>query len=146
MKQKQIWLFGVLCLFCSVCWSGCAVLYSVQLGEIDGMVEHSDAKFFEIVVSELGLNIDEAAGVAKAFASEGARKEIDGMRDVIGMFQVGPRTGNPVYNEAFADGILDQLKQRCPTGKISNLVSIREAADYPVVSGEIVKITGYCHP
>ena len=139
MKQKRVWLLGVLGLF----FSGCTVLYSVQLGEVKGQ---AGAEHFKILVSEIGVNLDEAANAAKMFASAAAAKEVDESKNIMGMFQMGPRTGDPVYNEEYADSLFELLKARCPSGKIFNLVSIRETAKYPVVSGEIVKITGDCYP
>jgi len=142
MKEKRAWLLSIFGLF----FSGCTVLYSVQLGEINGTAKQSGAEYFEIIVSEVGVNLDEAASVAKSIASTAGKKEIEEAKNIMGMFQMGPRTGNPVYSDDYADAIFGRLKERCPSGKISNLVSIREAARYPVVSGEIVKITGYCYP
>ena len=61
------------------------------------------------------------------------------------MFQMGPRTGNPVYNERYAEDLLFLIKQKCPNGRVSGLTITREQSErYPVISGEIVKVTGHC--
>jgi hypothetical protein len=123
--------------------NACAVLHHVQIGDIDNR-SGEKLRSFEIMVSETGVNLDEAAGVAKAFGNKSVNKEIDKIRDIVGMFQMGPRTGNPVYNDRYAYGLIDEIRGRCPNGKITGLMSIREMRQYPVISGEIVKIKGYC--
>lgn len=122
--------------------SGCAVLHHAQIGEIDATRK---AERFEVVVSETGVNLDEAAGILKsATRSKQAQKDISQVQNIIGMFQMGPRTGNMVFDDSYADAITSAVVSQCPGGKITGLVSIRETNKYPVVSGEIVKITGYC--
>jgi hypothetical protein len=123
--------------------NACAVLHHVQIGDIDNR-NGEKLRSFEIMVSETGINLDEAAGAAKVFSNSKVDREIDKIRDIIGMFQMGPRTGNPVYNDRYAYGLIDEIRGRCPNGKITGLMSIREMRQYPVISGEIVKIKGYC--
>ena len=40
--------------------------------------------------------------------------------------------------------MIAMLKAECPSGKLTGLMSVRESRKYPVISGEIVKVTGYC--
>ena len=123
---------------------GCAVLHHAQVGEVDSEVVLRGERF-EVLVSALGVDVDRAAEVAKAFAStEAAKEEIDGVRDAIKSFQMGPKTGNVVFDDTFADGLFEKLRARCPGGRISGLVTTRETADYGMFSGEVVKISGYC--
>lgn len=124
--------------------SGCVYLHHVQIGDIDSRAVHN-GRPFEIMVSETGVNLDEAASIARALArSEKTQEQIEQLRDIIQLFQMGPRTGNIVFNERYAEPILELLLARCPSGRISGLSSIREMKKYPVISGEIVKITGWC--
>ena len=120
----------------------CARLHHAQVGEIDSSAV-LEGNRFEIIISESGLNLDDAAEVAKLFAGSQS-KEVDTIRDIIKLFQMGPSTGNPVFEEQYADVLFDVLNAECPDGQITGLVSIRESADYPVVSGEIIKLVGYC--
>ena len=100
---------------------------------------------FEVLVSELGVDIEGALELAKVAAQlAGASKEESQAADIIKLFQMGPRTGNPVFDDTYSDPMMKLLKARCPSGRISGLTSIRETASYPLVSGEIVKLTGYC--
>lgn len=122
--------------------SGCAVLHKVQVGQIDA---RDDQKLipFEIMMSETGVNVEEIGAIARAAQTKGG----DGAGNVaaiIGLFQMGPRTGNPVYSERYAEKLIYALHEKCPTGRITGLMSIRETRKYPVISGEIVKVTGYC--
>lgn len=125
--------------------TSCAYLHSAQFGEIDShTVTHG--KKFEILVSELGVNFQEAGNLARAFTADAnANKNIKAVQDILALFQMGPRTGNPVFNEKYADRIFDVVRDKCPSGNISGLMSVRETSKYPIVSGEIVKVVGYCH-
>lgn len=127
-----------------LCATGCAVLHHVQIGDIDNL-KGLQRRPFEIKVSETGVNIKEVGNVAKAISrSKKRNKDIDDALGFIGLFQMGPRTGQPVFDDSYAKNILIDLYRECPSGKITNLTSIREMRKYPVISGEIVKITGTC--
>lgn len=128
----------------SLILNGCAFLHQYQMSSIDSDMVMSGKKF-EIIVSETGVNLQEAANTAKLFTqSQQTRGDMQRVNEIISMFQMGPRTGNMVFNEKYADSIMRAIQVECPTGKISGMTSIRETAKYPVVSGEIVRITGYC--
>lgn len=121
---------------------GCAILYHVQVGEVDGR-ESMAAIPFEVMVSEVGVNLEEAGKIARASRS------VDGdaagnAAAIIGLFQMGPRTGNPIYSPKYAEKVIYMIHEKCPNGRVTGLTSIREMRKYPVISGEIVKITGYC--
>jgi hypothetical protein len=123
--------------------SSCAYLHRVQIGEIDSNAV-TKGKPFQILVSETGVNIQEIGGIARAVSPQANQKSLKDIENVIAAFQVGPRTGNPVYSEHYADGIAQMILRECPSGHITGLMSSRETAKYPVVSGEIIKVTGYC--
>ena len=120
----------------------CSYVYQVQLGEIDNRDVFEKTKF-EIKVSELGVDVKEAGDLIGALAKVDKDKS-NKASGIIRLFQFGPRTGNPVFNEKYADNVLSLIREKCPQGRVSGLVSIREMNKYPVVSGEIVKVTGYC--
>lgn len=122
--------------------SGCAILHHAQVGMVDNRAG-TTAVPFEIMVSETGVSLEQAGKIAKATNSR-AGDNAKAVSDIIGLFQIGPRTGNPVYNEHYAEKLIDEIHAKCPSGKITGLMSIREMREYPVISGEIVKITGYC--
>lgn len=132
------------CILTTMMLSSCAWLHHVQVGDIDNSSGYS-LRPFELKVSESGVNFEEAGKVAKALnGSKAGRKDIDNAVGFIQLFQQGPRTGNPVFNETYAQNIVNDLFRECPSGKITGVVSIREMRKYPVISGEIVKIKGYC--
>ena len=120
----------------------CSYVYQVQLGEIDNRDVFEKTKF-EIKVSELGVDVKEAGDLIGVLAKIDKDKS-NKASGIIRLFQFGPRTGNPVFNEKYADNVLSLIREKCPQGRVSGLVSIREMNKYPVVSGEIVKVTGYC--
>ena len=124
--------------------TGCTKLHSVQLGNIDSQTLLTSQPF-EIKVNEIGVNTEEAVAIAEAIATAtGHGEEVSAIGDIIELFQMGPRTGNPVFNVKYTDRIADTLRQECPSGRITGLMSIRETAEYPVISGEIVRLVGYC--
>ncbi len=123
--------------------TSCAQLHHVQVGEIENRADFI-SKPFDIKISETGVNIQEAAGIAKAVSSKQTNQEIQQIADAIALFQMGPRTGNPVYVKDYAKNLIQLIYEKCPTGQVTGLTSVRESRKYPVVSGEIVKVTGYC--
>ena len=93
-----------------------------------------------IRVSETGVSLKDLGEIAQALGSDSGKKGAEFLK----MIQIGPTTGNPVYNERYAEDLLLLIKQKCPDGRVSGLTSIREQKKYPVISGEIIKITGNC--
>jgi hypothetical protein len=122
--------------------SSCAVLHHVQVGQIDNR-SGQVAVPFEILMSESGVNVHEIGALARA-ARSNAGDAAAGAAAIVSLFQFGPRTGNPVYNSHYAERLVYVIHEKCPSGRVTGLMSIREMRKYPVVSGEIVKLTGYC--
>ena len=124
--------------------NGCVTLHHAQVGEVDSDIV-LQGEYFEIMLSEVGVNVDEVVDFAQMFAGskEGA-ENLEAIGELIKLFQMGPRTGNPVFYDDYSDQIFMKLSRTCPSGRISGLTAIRETADYSMISGEIVKLTGYC--
>ncbi len=120
-------------------------MHHTQVGEIKS---HSDFESipFEVLVSETGFNLQEAGKIGAAVLHDKkAGDNLEALTAIIGLFQMGPRTGEPVWSsDTYADKVFVGLYEKCPSGQITGLTSIREMNKYPVVSGEIVKITGFC--
>jgi hypothetical protein len=127
---------GVLC---SMAFAfSCAVLHHVQIGEIDNT--RPKGRAIDIKVNEVGVDLQEAARLADGMSSRGDNR----FQTMLAMFQVGPQTGAPAFNDTYPDVIFGDLAEKCPSGKITGLSSIRESRKYPIISGELVKITGWC--
>lgn len=121
--------------------SSCAIVHHVQQGELI-RVKGKTLQKFDVKISETGVNVQEAGDILSAVTQdEGRAQEI---ANVLALFQMGPTTGNPVFNEKYADVLPDIILKKCPSGKITGLLVIREMNSYPVVSGEIVRVQGYC--
>ena len=119
-------------------------MHHISVSDVDSETILKGRKF-EIKVSETGFDLKEAKEISKlAIHSQKGKDAADGIEGIISLFQMGPKTGNPILDDSYADSIFDKLKVKCPSGKISGLMAIRETADYPVISGEIVRITGFC--
>ena len=118
---------------------GCATLHRAQLDEIDG--QHAHLVPFEIHVSETGVNT-KAIGQIASFAMKSSKPSQ--IASIVGLFQYGPKTGNVVYDDQFADVIAETILERCPTARVTGLMSLRESTNYYAVSGEYVTVRGYC--
>jgi hypothetical protein len=123
--------------------ASCAQLHHVQIGEIDTYPQFV-AKPFDIKISETGIDLKEASQLSRIALGKNQSREVDQALAVIGLFQMGPRTGAPVYVKDYAKNLIQEIYEKCPSGRVTGLMSIRETRKYPVVSGEIVKVTGYC--
>ncbi len=139
--KKKIISFSVF-FASSLLFFSCTYVHKVSIGEIDDRSGFEKVPF-EVLVSEIGVNVDEAVDLAGFLASTNNKEENE-VKNIIKLFQFGPVTGNPVYNETYAENILESIMKKCPDGRTSNLTVIRETNKYPVVSGEIIRITGYC--
>jgi len=120
-------------------------VHHTQVGEIKSHPDYESIPF-EVLVSETGFNIQEAGKIGAAVISDkNAGDNLKAVAAIISLFQMGPRTGEPVWSsDTYADKVFVGLYEKCPSGQITGLTSIREMNKYPVVSGEIVKITGFC--
>ena len=138
--MKTIYKMSILFLACFFL-PACAYLHHIQLGDIDNRSSFERIPV-SVKVSENGINLNEASNLLKHTGSKAqeARKGLF----LLSLFQMGPVTGNPVYNDEYADNILDLLRSQCKGGRLTALNSIREMQKYPVISGEIVKLTAYC--
>lgn len=137
-------LFVLSTLFLSGFLCGCAVLHHVQLSDIDNRSQFVMVPI-EVKVSEMGFDIGEAKGIAQGVLSnQDDRKAAGSVATIIQSFQMGPRTGAPVYSDKYAEKLIYQLHTQCPSGKITGVQSVRESREYPVIKGEIIKITGFC--
>lgn len=124
--------------------SGCAMLYKAQISDIDNRETFALVPF-EIKVSETGVDLQQAGAIARnVLQNSESAQAADGAAAIVGLFQMGPRTGKPVYADSYAQKLVYAIHQQCPSGRITGVTSIRESRDYPVISGEIVKIKGYC--
>jgi hypothetical protein len=129
--------------------SSCASLYHVQVAD----VEASDrGRMIEVMVSETAFDFKAVGqtglGIAKRNAirrgDSRATDQIQGAELILALTNYGPRTGLPVFTDRYSDYVLDELISKCPTGRITGITSIREARQYPFISGEIVNIRGFC--
>lgn len=122
--------------------NGCAILYRVQLGDIENSTEFVKVPI-EVKVSEIGVDLKQVENLTRSAGTRQGDQAGD-IAKTIQYFQMGPRTGVPVYTDKYAQKIVYQLHTQCPSGKITGITSIREARDYSVIKGEIVKVTGFC--
>ncbi len=56
----------------------------------------------------------------------------------------GPTTGGTVAKTTYADQVLEEIIDNCPSGKVTGITSMRESRSFSMLSGEIVEINGYC--
>jgi hypothetical protein len=123
--------------------SGCARLDHIQISDIDqsqGVLEP-----ISVNISNTGFNASETVAISGILAeSDSAKENLGDLAALLTLINMGPTTGNPVYNDRYAENILMQLHQQCATGKITAIRNVREALSYGPVSGEIVRIDADC--
>lgn len=135
--QKLI-LMGALLLL-----GACARLDHVQIGDIDQ--SKGTLSPITVKISENGVEMAVVAGIAAELASNTkSSQHLKEIRDILALMNMGPRTGNPVFDDRYAENILDALYQQCASGHITAIRNIREAISYGPVSGEIVRIDADC--
>lgn len=138
---KSQWLAAV----CILLNQSCAALYRAQLSDIEGGVR---GRPISIKVSETTVDFREAADIAnrlgRASSSKGMGEVGKAADTYTTLFQFGPRTGAPVFNEFYARDIPEKLAAECKNGYLTNVLSLREARNYPVIKGEIVRIDATC--
>lgn len=135
--------FRALMLFVILLCSGCARLDHFQIGDIDQSQGRLQA--VSVKVSETGFDAAATAEIASVVASsDSAKDSLGDLAAVLALINMGPTTGNPVYNDRYAEQLLRQLQQQCSSGNITAIRSVREATSYGPVSGEIVRIDADC--
>lgn len=122
--------------------TACARLDHVQIGEIDQ--SQGSLTPFNVQVSEFGFEAAAAAEIGRVATKGQASQQFQQIRDILALMNMGPRTGNPVYDDEYANKIMSYIYAECPSGKLTGLASVREAKSFGPVSGEIVRISGYC--
>lgn len=118
---------------------GCASVHRAQLDEID--TQQGRLRPFEIHVSDTGVNV-RAIGTAASVATRSSGPSR--LAGVVSLFEFGPKTGNPVFSDSFADGVAQQVIAECPSGKVTGVMSVRESTSAYAVSGEYVTVRGFC--
>ncbi len=124
---------------------GCAFVHRHQIQNVDGDILGPGARRFEFLLSEMGVELAEGAKwVSVLSTNRNTGQAANSVAEAVALFQMGPRTGNPVYRLDFTDKLTQELSKICGGGRVSSLTFLRETNKYPVVSGEIVKVSGYC--
>jgi hypothetical protein len=119
--------------------AGCSQLHRAQLDEID--TQHGYLRPFEIHVSEAGVST-QAIGTVASIATRSARASQ--LAGLISLFEFGPKTGEVVFDDTFADHVAEEILARCPSARVTGLMSLRESTNYYAVSGEYVTVRGFC--
>lgn len=128
--------------------SGCAVMHRSAIGEVlPG--EGAQESRVELGVSELGVDRESLSKDVAAIAKNGGSGSLETAGNVIEFFTwattQSPRTGNPTRTDTWADNLVMELKRHCPNGQVSGIQTLRESAEYPYVSGEIVRVRATCY-
>lgn len=125
---------------------GCAQLHNVHITEFETI--NSGSEPFEIIVDEAGFSSDEAMSLVQESHKKSnfgqSSESIESLRAILALSQFGPKTGNPVFYTDYLDEIEKKILEKCPSGKVINLVSIRETRKSIIVSSEVVRIHGVC--
>jgi hypothetical protein len=134
MRLRLPFFFGL-----APCFLGCVSLHHAQLDEIDA--QRGRLQPFEIHVSETGIDT-KAVGALASVAMRSSRPSQ--LANLIALFQFGPKTGDVVFDDAFADVVAEKILEHCPSARVTGLMSVRESTKYYAVSGEYVTVRGFC--
>ncbi|MFC3679213.1 hypothetical protein [Bacterioplanoides pacificum] len=131
-----------LLIFAAIAMAGCARLDSVQIGSID----QSQGALTPVSVrlSETGFDAAASAELGRQLSRGQTSQQWKEIRDILALVNMGPRTGNPVYDENYAEQLLSFLRNECPSGELTGIRAIREAKTAGPVSGEIVAVDAFC--
>ena len=130
-------------LFLTFMLPSCAQLYSVKVGERDLT---SPGVGFDVKVNELGFDVGQAARIAKAIGKNNStvRQASNSLSSLWTLISSGPKTGNITFSDRYADTLAQASRAECAPNKTLSVISYRERNHYPVISGEIVRVTGVC--
>src|SRR3712207_1254087 len=119
MTRRQ--LLALLCLCMN---SGCAVLFKVQLSDVESGAR---GRPVSVRVSENTVDFGDMSAIAKGLGrsagSRGAQKLGKGFETYQTPFQFGPKTGAPVYNELYARESPERLAAGYKGGYLTNITS-----------------------
>jgi hypothetical protein len=142
MKSKiRSWSLG---LATGLLLTNCAQLHSAKIGE--RRLPPENATPFDSKVNEIGFNMQEATEVVKMIGQGNTKvnEGADTLQTLWDLISFGPKTGNTVFDDKYADESGKVSRLKCSPEKTVGVVSYRETRKYPVLSGEIVKIEGLC--
>jgi hypothetical protein len=123
--------------------ASCAFVHKHQIQDVDSRI--LKGKRFEFVLSQTGVEVTEGVRLVGILSgNKNTNKSAQSIANIIALFQMGPRTGRPVYSLDFTNKLTQKLLKVCPGKELSGLTFLREMNTYPVVSGEIIKVAGYC--
>lgn len=116
---------------------GCMTLHRTSIGDVA-----RGGRKFEIQITDVGINLERTSKAIGEMADKS--KEAEQIKSIMGLFQWGPKTGNPVYNISAWSGLAEKILENCPSGRVHSLVSNREYREFYYGSAEGVRVTGYC--
>jgi hypothetical protein len=122
--------------------SGCARLDRVQIGDIDQ--SQGELVEIEVQLSELGLNLAQVAELGRVATQGKTSQQFKELRNILALVNMGPNTGNPVFNDTYAQRLQEYLLVKCPSGRLTSIRSVREAKGFGPVTGEIVGVKADC--
>ena len=127
--------------------ASCAVLHKVQLAEVDGE-NVSKGKKISVKVSETTVDFNEAGRMIRNIGVLARSREANDLGRAFEyyafFFQFGPMTGTQVFHELYARNLPDALATQCRGGRLTDVISVREARSYTIVKGEIVRVDAVC--
>ena len=124
--------------------TACTHVHHVQVGSIDNTVTGIP---IEIVVKTVGIDAAKLTKTIENITQQGNQKnKKNKASDIVGLFQTGPRTGAPIYDQAWGEKLMRELHLKCPSARLKNIHSLRLATDYADtgVTQEIVVIKAVC--
>ena len=122
---------------------GCARVHHVQIGSIDNTLRGFP---IEVVINDVGIDAAKVVRQIESIQQIGKKKKNNTVSNIVNLFQTGPKTGAPIYDEHWGEKLLLELHQKCPSAQLKNVHSQRLSTDYgdTGVTKEIVVVKAIC--
>ena len=85
--------------------TACTRVHHVQVGSIDNTVTGIP---IEIVVKTVGIDAAKLTKTTENITQQGKKNKNNKASDMVGLFQTGPRTGAPIYDQAWGEKIMTE--------------------------------------
>ena len=125
--------------------SGCVRVHHIQVASVNSTAQGFPVK---VVIESLGVDAGKVAKNVEKInqVMKGHKRSNNKISDTIAMFQSGPKTGAPVYEESWGEQLLSRLLNKCPSAQLDNIYTQRLSTDYgdTGITREVVVVKATC--
>ena len=113
----------------ALAFGGCVRVHHIQVASFDSTAQGFPV---EVVIDSLGVDVAKIAKNIEKVNQLISRKKKpnNNVSNTIAMFQLGPKTGAPIYDKTWGEQLLNQLLEKCPSARLENIYTQRLSTDY----------------